>query len=235
MTRARPCPYLPKRQERDLVADPGLVSAELYESLAKLGFRRSGEHLYRPHCGPCGACQSLRISIPDFRPGRSLLRNLSRNDDLRMRLRRAAFRPEYQRLYRAYQEARHGDGPMSDEFPEDVARFFSSSWSDTSFAEIELGGKLLAVAVTDRLGDGLSAVYTFYDPAYRQRSLGTWAILQQIEWARREGLPWLYLGYWVADCPKLSYKARFKPHQIFVSGRWQWAYDATGAAEPTRP
>lgn len=223
LTTDYPCSYLPGRQARNLVADPTATDSRLYARLAELGFRRSGDHVYRPHCRGCLSCRSLRIPVAQFQPNRSQRRIWNRNRDLRVRLVDAEFKEEHFALFARYLGDRHAGGGMDPASPENYWSFIASRWSLTGLGEFRRDQTLLAVAVMDRLDNGLSAVYTFFDPAERARGLGTFAILWQIAEARRLELPWVYLGYWVEQCAKMAYKARFKPHEIFIAERWGWS------------
>jgi arginyl-tRNA--protein-N-Asp/Glu arginylyltransferase len=216
------CSYLPGRLARNLVADPAATDIRLYTQLAELGFRRSGEHVYRPHCRGCVACRSLRIPVERFRPNRSQRRIWARNQDLWVREMDAAFEEEHFELFARYIRVRHPGGGMDPACPDNYWSFVASRWCPTWLCEFRRDRELLAVAVVDRLDNGLSAVYTFFDPLEDARGLGTFAILWQIATARRLGLNWVYLGYWVERCGKMTYKARFKPHEVFVPERWGW-------------
>lgn len=220
-TPAQPCGYLEKRSARNLVVDPCSTDARLYQRLATRGFRRSGEYLYRPACDGCHACISLRLPVARFRPDRSMRRTLSQNQDLGMNLVPARVDHELYHLYRRYLQHRHPDGGMAEGDLEAFASFMLSSWCSTVFLEFRAENELIAVAVTDLLTDGLSAVYTFFSPDHLERSLGTLAVLKQIDLARQRGLDWLYLGYWIADCRKMAYKARFRPHQVLTRNGWR--------------
>lgn len=223
LTTDYPCSYLPGRSARNLVADPAATDSRLYTQLAELGFRRSGDHVYRPHCRGCVACRSLRIPVDQFRPNRSQRRVWDRNQDLRARVLDAEFKYEHFDLFARYLGTRHAGGGMDPTNPENYWSFIASRWSPTHLCEFRHDRELLAVAVMDRLENGLSAVYTFFDPLQKTRGLGTFAILWQIAEARRLELKWVYLGYWIAQCGKMAYKARFEPHEIFVAERWGWA------------
>ena len=214
------CSYLPGQSARHLVADPLLVDNQVYSHLATLGFRRSGDHIYRPHCSGCKACLSLRVRAQAFRLDRSQRRTWKRNQDLQVYRLRPVFEFEHYHLFSRYLHARHPGGGMEDSSPESYLSFITASWSDTVLYEFRRNAGLLAVAIVDRLDNGLSAVYTFFDPAESARSLGTYTILWQLAEARRLGLEWVYLGYWVQECPKMAYKVKFRPHQVFVGGRW---------------
>ena len=221
-TLEHPCGYYADRHARNLVIDPlarGLP--QVYGTALERGFRRSGGHVYRPHCQGCRACIASRIPVSDFAPDRSQRRCLRRNADLTVQIAPARRTGENFALYQRYLAVRHPDGGMDDPAEEDFERFLACAWSPTRFVELRLGEELLAGAVTDVLPQGLSAVYTFYSPDHPARSLGTCAILQQVEWARRQGLPHVYLGYWIADHPKMDYKLRFHPLEQLRDGRWQ--------------
>jgi len=221
-TPAHACSYLEDRQATTLFVDPNAnITAELYHELSGLGFRRSGEYLYRPHCKGCQACIPVRIPAGSFVPRRRHKRILKRNEDLDVSLEPARFTPELYRLYARYIESRHGDGDMFPPSEEQFASFLMSDWSDTLFACFRLHGKLKAVAVIDQLGQGLSAVYTFYDPTEHTRSLGTHAILWQIDHCQALGVEHLYLGYWIKDCQKMRYKDQFAPLEYFADGHWR--------------
>jgi leucyl-tRNA---protein transferase len=220
-TLEHPCGYYADRNARNLVIDPlarGLP--QVYGSALERGFRRSGGHVYRPHCQGCRACVAARVPVADFRPDRSQRRCLKRNHDLSLHIAPAQRSAENFGLYQRYLEARHRDGGMDDPAEEDFERFLACSWSPTRFLELRLDGALMAVAVTDVLPQGLSAVYTFYSPEHPARGLGTYAILSQIEWARRQGLPHVYLGYWIADHRKMDYKLRYQPLERLRDGAW---------------
>lgn len=221
-TLEHPCGYYPERRSRNLVIDPlakGLAQA--YGQAVEKGFRRSGGHVYRPHCASCRACVAARVDAAAFAPDRSQRRTLKRNADLEVRVQPALRTDENFALYRRYLRARHAHGGMDNPGEDDFDRFLSAPWSPTRFVEFRRDGRLLAVAVTDVLPHGLSAVYTFFDPDFPERSLGTFAILAQIELTRQHGLPHLYLGYWIDGHPKMHYKARFRPLQVLTAQGWQ--------------
>jgi len=216
------CGYWPDRQARDLVLDPAdPVLPGLYASALTLGFRRSGNHVYRPQCAGCQACTAVRIPIARFTPSRAQRRCLARNADLRVELRPALRSEENFTLYRNYVGSRHPGGGMDDPSPADFDGFLACPWSPTVFLEVRLGQELLAVAVTDQLPDSLSAVYTFFAPEQAARSLGTFAILSQIEQARRERRDFLYLGFWLEGHPKMDYKRSFRPLEYLMDRQWR--------------
>jgi arginine-tRNA-protein transferase len=216
------CHYLPARQAASLFADPDAeMDCALYSRLLAHGFRRSGVLVYRPSCPGCTSCVPVRIPVRDYNHRRSDLRCLRRNAGLSVRDLPAAYREESFALYRRYLAMRHAGGGMDDPDPARFIEFLSSPWGMTRFHEFRTDGRLLAVAVTDHLDDALSAVYTFFDPDCPRRSLGHYAILWQIETARRLGLQWLYLGYWIQDCRKMAYKARFQPLECYQGNAWR--------------
>ncbi len=217
------CSYLPEREAITLFADPAAhPDRRLYSTLSDYGFRRSGRYIYRPACPGCRECVPVRIPVERFRPRRSQRRCTRINADLVVEMRPARFREEEYRLYQRYIEARHPGGGMETDSPEQYMAFLTSDWSETRFVAFrEPSGRLLMVAVVDRLERGYSAVYTFYEPTERSRGLGTWAVLWEIELCRREALPWLYLGYWIEDSRKMRYKAEFRPQERFHEGRWR--------------
>lgn len=217
-----PCSYLPLRAAVTGVVDPAArMDMRLYSLLVDYGFRRSGAYVYRPQCPGCNSCLSARIPVEAFRPDRSQKRTWARNEDLTVVSRPGAWHTEHFALYRRYLRARHPSGEMDSDNPEQYREFILCPWSDTSLIEFRDQHQLVAVAVCDRLSHGLSAVYTFYDPAQRQRSLGVYAVLWQIEAARQLGVPWVYLGYWIKECAKMSYKSRYRPLEVYRDRRWE--------------
>jgi leucyl-tRNA---protein transferase len=221
-TPAHDCSYLPDRQATTMFVDPRAeVDKRLYSQLTALGFRRSGSHYYRPHCESCNACVPVRLRVEDFRPDRSQRRVLKKNADLTCRMVRACFTERYYELYAHYIEERHADGDMYPPSREQFTSFLVEGATDSWFIEIQDGEKLVGLAAVDRLNEGLSAIYTVFDPAYEHRSLGTFAVLWQVEEARRQELPYLYLGYWIAQCRKMNYKTRFRPIEALRDGHWQ--------------
>lgn len=222
VTPSHPCSYLAEREAVTLFADPhAVLDNAQYTRLSELGFRRSGEHVYRPHCPSCQACIPVRIPVDEFRPGRSQQRTWKRNSDITVRGARARFSDEHFRLYRRYIHARHRGGDMDDDDPQNYWRFINSSWSNTWLYEFRLDERLLGVAVVDRLRNAMSAVYTFFEPDLPQRALGVYAVLWQVEEARRLELRWVYLGYWIKDCPKMAYKDRYRPLECYAGHDWR--------------
>lgn len=221
-TGAHPCGYFPERTARDLVLDPRDPRLpRFYPQALDWGFRRSGDLVYRPHCGDCHACVAVRIPVRDFVPDRSQRRCLRRNSDVTVRVVATQRTNEQLALYQRYLKARHRGGGMDDHGASEFEQFLVGAWSEGRFLEFRVDGRLLGVAVTDRVERALSAVYTFYDPDESARGLGTFAILRQIAWARDEGLDHLYLGYWIDGHRKMDYKRRFRPLEAFTGRGWR--------------
>lgn len=215
------CGYLPGKDAKNLIIDPNLpINNSLFCDLLNGGFRRSGQHIYRPHCDDCQACIPVRVPVRQFTPNRSQKRCWRRNHDITHTWTPTEFNREQFELYQRYVNNRHSDGSMANSSESQYMEFLSCPGVKTYFNEFRLRRRLVAVAVTDYLPKGLSAVYTFFDPDLAQRGLGTYAVLWQIHEARRLGLPWLYLGYWIKECAKMSYKSMFSPLEIYRNGRW---------------
>ena len=215
------CNYLPDRHTVNLVADPRItITTPLYSALVAQGFRRSGEFTYRPHCPHCKACVSLRLPVAKFVPRRSQRRILKRNQNVSLHAHPTEFNAAHFALYRRYVNTRHPDGGMDNPEQEDFLRFLTAAQISTTFYELRDDDTLLAVAVVDQIGDGLSAVYTFFDPDLPQRSLGVLAILLLIDEVKRLGRKHLYLGYWIDGCDKMHYKTEYQPAEGFIDGNW---------------
>lgn len=215
------CSYLPEREAITLFADPHApMSPALYSALAELGFRRSGSYIYRPRCLDCNACTPARIPVAGFVANRSQRRCEQRNRDLQVRLLPAEFVEEHYQLYRRYIQCRHADGGMNEDNPARYMEFLGSHWMNSQFVEFRAQDRLLMVAVIDQMENGLSAVYTFFDPEEKKRGLGTYGVLWQIAQARQQGLSHVYLGYWIAESPAMAYKKNFQPMEIYRQGRW---------------
>lgn len=217
-----PCSYLDEQEACNIYPDPNHpMTNTLYSHLIQHGFRRSGDLAYRPHCLNCQACVPVRINIADFRLNRSQRRCLQRNKHLTVNHHSASFNAEHYELYCRYLAARHVGGGMDNPTEESYVNFLTSSWSETSFIEVRDGKNLVAVAVTDYVQHGLSALYTFFEPSMRAHSLGTYAILQQINIAQTHGLPCIYLGYWISNCQKMKYKQNFSGLEGYINQEWQ--------------
>ena len=220
------CGYWPSRIARDLVLDPrDPRMPDLYPLALGWGFRRSGDIVYRPHCQGCRACVAVRIPVDAFVANRSQRRCLARNTQVESRIVAAQRTEEQLALYQRYLRARHRGGGMDEHGGIEFDQFLIGTWSHGRFMELrerdENGhSHLLAVAITDVVDGALSAVYTFFDPDLPERSLGTLALLRQIEWARRDNRAHLYLGYWIAGHDKMDYKRRFRPLEAFDGRRW---------------
>lgn len=216
------CSYLEDEEATTLFIDPRQsVDQTLYSNLSMLGFRRSGNHIYRPHCSHCNACIPARVPVEEFRPDRNQRRCFRRNDDLAVeRLPRIDSDACYE-LYRRYIEARHADGDMYPPDRDQYESFLNNPWDCTEYYGFHHDGRVVALAVVDVMLDGLSAIYTFYDPAQERRALGRYAILWQIGRCRELQLPYLYLGYWIRNCRKMSYKADYQPLEVMVNNQWQ--------------
>lgn len=241
VTAPQPCPYLDGRLERKLfTALQGEYAQKLNDTLSKQGFRRSQNVLYRPSCAECSACLSARIRVADFAPSRSQRRTLKRNAHLEREATSPWATEDQYSLFRAYLDSRHADGGMADM---DIFEF-AAMIEETPIRSrvIEYAGpdedgrrSLAAVCLTDVLDDGLSMVYSFYDPALASDSLGTYVILDHIEIAREAGLPYVYLGYWVPGSPKMGYKARFSSVEVYTGGAWQPLGDPDSYSADTHP
>jgi len=220
-TLPHPCGYYAERTAQNLVIDPAAPRLDqLYGPALERGFRRAGGHLYYPNCPQCRACTPCRIDVEAFAPDRSQRRCLKRNADLSVVECMAGYNAERHGLYERYLRTRHSGGGMDEADASDFRRFLTAPWSPTLFLEFRQDARLLAVAVTDVCVNGLSAVYTFFDPDETARGLGTYAILQQVQLARRRGLPWLYLGFWIEGHAKMDYKRRFRPLQVRTREGW---------------
>lgn len=217
-----PCNYLPERTaSSQMVAPIDRINDTNYGPLLDLGFRRSGLYVYRPQCIGCQACQSYRVLTEAFTPNRSQRRCLKKWSSLNVRMVDLDFSEEHFDLYRRYIEARHADGAMANDTEEQYQQFFLRSAITTFLVEFrDAHGTLRMVSVIDQTINGLSAMYTFYDPAPEFSGLGTYGILWQIQIAQRFGLKFVYLGYWIAGSEKMHYKQQFQPAEILVNGIW---------------
>ncbi len=227
VTAPQPCPYLDGRMERKLFTSlQGDGAERLNDSLSKQGFRRSQNVVYRPSCAECSACLSARIRVADFAPNRSQRKVLARGADIRRQATSAWATEEQYELFRRYLDARHADGGMADMDTFEFAAMIEETPIRTRVIQYSLPQKggdadLIAVTLTDVFDDGLSMVYSFYDPELDRLSLGTYAILDHIALAREAGLPYVYLGYWVPGSRKMGYKAAFSALEVFKAGVWQ--------------
>ena len=215
------CSYLEGKQAITLFADPlARINKDVYSALSSVGFRRSGSHIYRPYCQTCTACIPVRIPVRLFEMKRRFRRILKHNADVTLMKVVPELREEYFDLYDRYISARHSDGDMFPASRDQFQSFLVKGRPDTRFIELRTSGKLLAVAVLDELNNGLSAIYSFFDPDEESRAPGVLAILRVIEETQRLKLDYLYLGYWIKQCNKMSYKLSYKPIELYVNNKW---------------
>ena len=220
-TTAYPCGYLPGRQAQSLIATPHhLIDADTYSGLIQLGFRRSGKFAYRPHCEHCNACVPVRLPVGQFKPNRSQRRAWRQHQAMSASLMPLKFSAEHYRMYAAYQALRH-DGGNEQDTVEQYRNFLVQSNVDSMMVEFREDGMLKMVSVVDLVRDGISAVYTFFDAEDKKASYGTYNILWLIDWCRSLGLPYLYLGYWIAESAKMAYKQNFLPQEYLVDNQWR--------------
>jgi arginine-tRNA-protein transferase len=221
LTEQHVCSYLD-----DEIAQPAFVhpafdmTQAVYSRLIQQGFRRSGDEVYSPHCPSCSACIPVRVSVSQFKPNRSQKRCLQKNRGTQVTVKPAEFDQHHYDLYVRYQCNRHQDGSMQHSGPDEYLRFLKSTWCETRFLEFTINDELAAVAVVDNIENALSAVYTFFEPKFSDFSPGMYAVLWQIEWAKQQELEFLYLGFWVKQCRKMSYKSNYQPLQQFKNKEW---------------
>jgi leucyl-tRNA---protein transferase len=223
VTTAYKCGYLPNKLAQSLIASPqNIVNAQVYNDLIHQGFRRSGKFAYRPHCENCKACTPIRIVLEQFTPTRSQKRAFKQHADLTANIIPVSFDEAHFALYSQYQRLRHSSIEEADNDAEQYQQFLCLSNVDTFMIEFkDAQGLVKIVSVVDIVHDGISAVYTFYDATQTQASYGTFSIMWLCQWTKSLNLPYLYLGYWIQDSPKMAYKQKFNPQQKLVDGEWE--------------
>ncbi|MBM4208011.1 MAG: arginyltransferase [Gammaproteobacteria bacterium] len=221
LTEQHVCSYLDDELAQPAFVHPAFeMTQALYSRLIQQGFRRSGDEVYSPHCPNCSACIPVRLMVNQFQPNRSQKRCLQKNRNTYVTVMPAEFNQQHYDLYLRYQAHRHKDGSMQNSGPEEYIRFLKSTWCETRFMEFTINGELSAVAVVDVVENALSAVYTFFDPKFSAYSPGMYAVLWGIEWAKQQGLEFLYLGFWIKQCKKMSYKSNYQPLQQLKNKQW---------------
>lgn len=226
ITAPSPCPYLAGRVERKVFTHlVGHDARSLNTQLSQGGFRRSQNIAYRPACDGCAACVSVRVPVNSFSPSRGFRRTLKANADIDATVVKSEAKQEHYSLFRGYIDSRHGDGGMADMTVLDFSAMVDDNFVDSRLVEYRIrggadAGRLVAAVLIDILGDGLSMIYSFYDPEEERRSLGSFMILDNIARVRRLGLPYLYLGYWVKGSRKMDYKSRFMPQERLTADGW---------------
>ena len=216
-----PCGYLDNKESVSAFLDPNTpVDKSLYSALADLGFRRSGEHIYKPHCHNCTACIPIRLPVTEFLPNRSQKRCLKRNNDLSASIIDNIDTEEHYALYENYISQRHSDGDMYPPSKETYLSFLSKQWGIKKYTEFRNNDELIAVSVIDELNNGLSATYAFFSPNEGKRGLGQFNVLFLIDLAKKMGLSFMYLGYWIKECQKMNYKINYKPFELLLGNEW---------------
>ncbi len=217
-----PCSYIDGNIARSAFVHPDFtLDTTYYTHLAEKGFRRSGNHVYAPCCKTCSACIPVRVPAAQFEPSRKQKRVIKKHQTTVTHIKPAVFDNDHYKLYLKYQHSRHQGSGMAESTPEQYINFLSSDWCHTWFVEFLIKEQLIAVAIVDKLDNAFSAVYTFFDPDYSAYSPGVFAILWQIQQARQHRLKWLYLGFWIEQCAKMSYKTQYRPCQLYIDRQWQ--------------
>jgi leucyl-tRNA---protein transferase len=217
------CSYLEKKSARMVFLDPAQrIDVVTLSELSRMGFRRSGDFIYRPECHLCRQCLSCRVPIDEFKMNSAQKKAWKRNQDLTVKISLAKDATDvHYALYERYIFERHADGDMFPPSRDQFEKFLVQSCTDSFFIEFWKDDELICVSTCDNLDDGISAVYTFFNPAESKRSLGVFAILKQIEYAKNAGLPYLYLGYWVPHSEKMNYKCQYTPFELLLDGQWR--------------
>jgi len=224
LTEPHDCSYLEGRRSTTAFVDPELnIDTQLYSKMTAMGFRRSGPYLYAPMCAQCNACVPARVPVTSFKESRGQKRCWKKNADITIEQLDGLNIDEHFPLYARYINERHKDGDMYPPFRKQFEDFLGNPWQSTRFLEFRLAGKLIGCAVVDILNNGVSAIYTYFDPLYSDRGLGNLAVLYEIRMARQLELDYLYLGYWIADCAKMKYKTNYRPLELYRGNNWQLA------------
>ncbi|MCK5829694.1 MAG: arginyltransferase [Methylococcales bacterium] len=222
VTEQSPCSYLDNINAQSAFVHLSFsLNTAIYSQLIEQGFRRSGSEIYRPHCPSCSECIPTRLVVDHFTPSRNQKRCIKKNINTSVIIKPAQFEQSHYDMYMRYQQGRHQEGGMANSSEEDYINFLASSWCDTLFVEFHINGECAAVAIIDSLDNAVSAVYTFFEPKFSQYSLGTYAILWQIEHAKKIDLKYVYLGFWIKNCQKMSYKTQYQPIQGFTENEWK--------------
>ena len=221
LSQEHPCGYLETKIAQSLFVHPSyLITTSTYAHLLEQGFRRSGEEVYAPHCSHCSACIPARLPLKKFKPSKNQRRCMRKNIETRVNIKPAIFEQAHYDMYLRYQAIRHPDGSMINASPENYFSFLSSSWCKTQFVEFSINNELAGIAIIDEFDEAWSAVYTFFEPKFSDYSLGVYAILWQIQQANLQQKEYLYLGFWLKDCTKMSYKTCYQPIQLLIDKQW---------------
>ena len=221
LSQEHPCGYLETKIAQSLFVHPSYsITTSTYAHLLEQGFRRSGEEVYAPHCSHCSACIPARLPLKGFKPSKSQRRCMRKNIETRVNIKPAIFEQAHYDMYLRYQAIRHPGGSMINASPENYFRFLSSSWCNTQFVEFSINNELAGIAIIDQFDEAWSAVYTFFEPKFSDYSLGVYAILWQIQQANLQQKEYLYLGFWLKDCTKMSYKTCYQPIQLLIDKQW---------------
>lgn len=221
LSQEHPCGYLETKIAQSLFVHPSYsITTSTYAHLLEQGFRRSGEEVYAPHCSHCSACIPARLPLKKFKPSKSQRRCMRKNIETRVNIKPAIFEQAHYDMYLRYQAIRHPEGSMINASPENYFSFLSSSWCNTQFVEFSIHNELAGIAIIDQFDEAWSAVYTFFEPKFSDYSLGVYAILWQIQQANLQQKEYLYLGFWLKDCTKMSYKTCYQPIQLLIDKQW---------------
>ena len=221
LSQKHPCSYLENHQAQSLFVHPAYpITPFVYAQLLAQGFRRSGDQVYSPHCHHCSACQPIRLEVNKFKPNRNQKRCLSKNIKTQAIIKTPVFEQAHYDMYLRYQMARHNESAMASSSPEDYLSFLGSSWCKTVFVEFTINNELAGIAIIDQFDEAWSAVYTFFEPKFSSYSLGVYAVLWQIEQVKQQQKEFLYLGFWIKECKKMSYKSDYQPMQLLIDTEW---------------